>query len=387
MLMLYMVFLVLQKRQRRVTERPRSGQTIWQSNNDEPLSSTDKPSDVRGQKEDHTEVQELDDTELASTECLSVRPGGSENGRETRPPNATKNGSSTAETIPSTAIGEEEQPQVSPQKAQEPIKRVWVKGKEIIMDEAYHKRDEEKMKELMERVRYPHGRIRMPPGNCLVCGTHGNPLDNPEVQKDKELYQLCLERGNYKKTREAERALTKRFALEIEAAGLKAMSYQVEDAEGNFRPADQEINSHPHSQEEGTMTESTILQRVVSKVRSLVGGDPRESDQNVETDSQCKEGEGKEKAERSLDAQESEKLARELSECNISREHDTGSECSDELPNRERSVRRRFLGWVNDSMKKRYHDKIARSHQREAQEGQSVYVSGKFAKPHDLSWI
>ncbi|XP_041945161.1 golgin subfamily A member 6-like protein 22 isoform X1 [Alosa sapidissima] len=69
--------------------------------------------------------------------------------------------------------------------------------------------------------------------------------------------------------------------------------------------------------------------------------------------------------------------AEERSECSmISGEDEVRFQSSFQFSDRDRSVRRRIIGWVNDKMKERYQRKIVRTMQRENHEGQETYISG-----------
>ncbi|XP_062401105.1 golgin subfamily A member 6-like protein 25 [Sardina pilchardus] len=64
------------------------------------------------------------------------------------------------------------------------------------------------------------------------------------------------------------------------------------------------------------------------------------------------------------------------SECSVSSgEDEVRLESSSPAPDRDKSVRRRVIGWVNDKMKERYRRKIVRTMHREQHEGQETYVS------------
>lgn len=106
-----------------------------------------------------------------------------------------------------------------------------------------------------------------------------------------------------------------------------------------------------------------------------------------ETDSQCQEGDKSQTVSQHdedscSDTQENDIFslteAEEGSECSKTYDEDEVYSKNDlQVPSRDRSVRRRVIGWVNDKMKEHYQRKIHRTIQREHQEGDDIYVSGR----------
>ncbi|KAL2090795.1 hypothetical protein ACEWY4_013058 [Coilia grayii] len=393
------------RKQKRVTER-RTGQGSWQHKEEEPLGAVaqwtpEKPFDLGGHDSD-TAVQELDTEEFMLTEHLLARQSGSEDRRETCLLNMTKNGSSLAETEKlmfvethqsRRAREEGHKPHVSLEQAQEPEKQ-GDKHTLSQVDEERREREQERMKELIERVRGPHkGMRKIIRGDFPQCSRTPR---NDDQEKELEYWR------RKKEERDAEKA-QRNETEEGHVTGLKDMSDEAEQAEESCSQAGHDPEGH-HQQQMGRR-----------RVKRLVREKQRELDQKVEieskkqgeeldlggdeTDSQCQQ---EEKRERQTDVQEEEEErspdtyesdspcltdTEEKGQYSLNHEqYETqSSEYSTEVPDREKSVRRRLLGWVNDHMKKRFEKKFERTMQREAEEGHAVYVSGKFAKPQQAS--
>lgn len=354
----------------------------------------EKTSDMRRRKND-IEVQDLETEETTGTEHLLGWQ--SEEEKEIYQLNERRNKSSLRETE-ELAFEEPDQSRMQQKMKVKRLKEPW--------EDRQRQTELEQIKALEREGKWREGeRLREVESE----------VEKEEIQREKErLEELVIERMRLRqmgqhtlmKEQKKEKLRERNQNREWNEGGREAIDVrrleerrklldEAEQGEERFREVESEIVSES-------------VQKFRRQVRRLLEEKQRESDQEAErerkkeaerrdllgegeTDSQCQEGDKMERQtdmqeegeERSLDIHEDDGLsltdAEETSEYSKNLEEDEiPSEYNVEVPHREKSVRGRLIGWVNDKMKERYHRKIDRSIQRETQEGHEIYVSGKF---------
>lgn len=167
------------------------------------------------------------------------------------------------------------------------------------------------------------------------------------------------------------RCREERNARELEE--IRKLLDEIEQGEANCKETD----------DQSLLKFKKKLRRLLRERERDIGQEAETEKQNLpgksDADSQCQEEEksqtvSQHEEDSSSDTQESDILS--LTESSSYYEDEVHSKNDIQLPGRDKSVRRRVIGWVNDKMKDHYQRKICRTIQRENQEGDDLYVTG-----------